>query len=283
MNGQVDIPLPVYFGLGKWTLPAAVKTKLNTDIGDGGKGKGKGWEGGGEVCTNLFFWGRKGVVGTSEGVRIVGLGGRLGDGGDGDGEAWYTEQEASALRGANQADILVTYDWAAGVERGSQVALPSPAPEGTVAVRELVRRLRPRYHFSVAGFWEREPYKIEFVGRGEREKMAAAGEGLGATRFIALGDYGNKGQAKALYAFNINMAEKRSEIPANATESPFAEEGDGRGRKRGFEGEVSGNGNFFWGGEERSHRGGRGKRGRGGRDGGRLPPGRKLTHPRAVS
>ena len=40
----------------------------------------EGKDSGGEVCNNLFFLGRKGVLVTSEGVRIVILGGREGSG-----------------------------------------------------------------------------------------------------------------------------------------------------------------------------------------------------------
>ena len=48
-------------------------------------------------------------------------------------------------------------------------------------------------------FWEREPYRNEVLEK-EREKMASGGAGggvgVGATRVIALANWGNKGKVK---------------------------------------------------------------------------------------
>lgn len=185
---------------------------------------------------------------TSEGVRIVVLGGRLRSGegagvGEGEGEEggeaqegqggkeggegqtggkddttspWYTPAEASSLKGANSADILLTYEWPEGLTRYSQIPI---VPEGVLGterlpgqsrhVRELARRLRPRYHF-VAGagevFWEREPYRNEVVRGKERERERERGvgaQGPRATRVIALADWGNGVKVKVRVAFMV--------------------------------------------------------------------------------
>ncbi|KAI5797913.1 CwfJ C-terminus 1-domain-containing protein-like protein [Peziza echinospora] len=326
VRGEHTIPLPIYFSVGRARMPAVVEEKLK-------KGGGAG-----EVCENLFWLGRKGVLSTSEGVRIVVLAGEEGKkekgGEDGEGEGGqvvgefeprYTAEEASVLRGVNAADVLVTWEWPEGVQGGgSRVALPGGgARKGSVAVRELARRVRPRYHFvawggggagegkeeeadgggEAQGFWEREPFRNEWLPK-EREREASGAGGVkapGVTRFIALGAWGNKEKAKALYAFNLPLLSETSaaaalpEIPPNTTESPYlsssSSSGDAegrRGKKRGATPEPGGSGTFFWGDAANPHAnaydggrggGGRGKRGRGGGHGGggggqrRPPPG----------
>lgn len=185
--------------MGRNELPKPIKDRLESR---------EGKDSGGEVCNNLFFLGRKGVLVTSEGVRIVVLGGREGSGEEKDERdttsPWYTTQEASALKGANSADILVTNDWPEGVDGNSKIPVPQAVegglPNKSRAVGELARRLRPKYHFFVGGeevFWEREPYKNEVLGK-ERERMASGGAEVevGVTRVIALANWGNKGKVK---------------------------------------------------------------------------------------
>ncbi|RPB24064.1 hypothetical protein L211DRAFT_857379 [Terfezia boudieri ATCC MYA-4762] len=240
LSGEIEIPLPTYFSVGRNELPQQIK-----DILESREGK----DSGGEVCSNLFFLGRKGVLVTSEGVRIVFLGGREASGEE-EGEnvegnttrPWYTAQEASALKGANSADILVTYDWPANVDWNSKIPVPKAAEGGlpgkSRAVRELARRLRPKYHFIVGEeevFWEREPYRNEVLEK-DRERMALGGTGVGvgATRVISLANWGNKGKVKSLYAFNLNVSDRTAveTLPPNTTESPYVGLGNTESRKR---------------------------------------------------
>lgn len=213
----------------------------------------------GEVCENLFFLGKKSVLNTSEGIRIIALGGRLNpaiiaSATDAAGHApFYTAQDAKSLKGANTADILLTYDWPEGVGNGSKL---QGAQKGTRAVAELAAAVRPRYHFAAGGevFWEREPYR-----NGLRE-----GEGQGdvkVTRFLAVADWGRGG--KAMYAFSVSKDAAVS-VPADATGCPYKFVAK-RGR------EEEGGGSFFWGEHTRGDRGG--KR-RGGRREKGPPPGR---------
>lgn len=258
LHGEIRVPLPVYFGLGQYSLPVPVREKINSS---------------GEVCENLFFLGKKTVLNTSDGIRIVALGGRLdaglatGEAGDTEGETlpFYSEQDAKGLKGANLADLLLTYEWPEGV--GSRSALASPGVKGTSVIAELAAALRPRYHFAAGGeeFWEREPYR-------NKAKSGEGGSDTKITRFLGVADWGNEKKAKALYAFSINPKDTNITIPASATACPYKEDG---GKKRPRQDSNSG-ANFFWGdhtsgGHERGDRGG--KRGRGGREA-RPPPGR---------
>jgi hypothetical protein len=63
LDGKIDIPLPTYFALTKHALPPAVVEKLESSSE--------------ELCHNLYFLGRRSVTKTSEGIRIVALGGQL--------------------------------------------------------------------------------------------------------------------------------------------------------------------------------------------------------------
>ena len=59
--------------------------------------------------------------------------------------------------------------------------LPDPPPEAAPQLDELVRKAKPRYHFTSCGgkFWEREPFC--WVEENNR-----------ATRFVSLGAFGNQ-------------------------------------------------------------------------------------------
>ena len=187
LRGDVAIPLPTYFTLGKYPLPSPVREKLSRSQG--------------EVCENLFFLGKKSVLSTSEGIRIVALGGRLEPAlvssglaeGNEDAEElpFYSVRDAKGLKGANDADLLLTYEWPEGVSNKSAVPTTSSRLPGSGAIAELATALRPRYHFAAGGeeFWEREPYR----------NLPAKDEGsepVKITRFLGIADWGNPGKAK---------------------------------------------------------------------------------------
>ncbi|PWW75146.1 hypothetical protein C7212DRAFT_364288 [Tuber magnatum] len=229
VHGEIRVPLPIYFGLGRYSLPTPVREKINSSD---------------EVCENLFFLGKKTVLNTSAGLRIVALGGRLNAGlatGGAGGVReetlpFYSEQDAKGLKGANHADLLLTYEWPEGV--WSRSALASPGVKGTGVIAELAASLRPRYHFSAGGeaFWEREPYL-------NKARPDEGGSDTTITRFLGVADWGNEPKAKALYAFSINPKDTNIPVPASATECPY--KGD-RGKKRPRQDSDSG-ANFFWG------------------------------------
>lgn len=207
--GNLDLPLPIYFALGSKSLPEKVAQKLDTS--------------GGELCSNLYFLGKRSTLKTSEGVRIVALGGSL-DPNVAAGVSkdkyppYYGEDDARALRGANTADILVTSEWPAGVQTGSKKDFSTEnKPFQQQCIADLSTSLKPRYHFSVSptAFYEREPF---FHAPTED-----AGEGYHITRFISLASYANPNKAKWIYAFSIDpTAAPPINIPPGTTASPLS-------------------------------------------------------------
>ncbi|KAI5804562.1 CwfJ C-terminus 1-domain-containing protein-like protein [Geopyxis carbonaria] len=268
LRGEIVVPLPTYFTLGSSPLPPAVLEKIESNAG--------------EVCENLFFLGKRGVLNTSEGIRIVALGGQLDEklvGASASASAsaevknapFYSATDAAGLKGANNTDLLITYNWPAGVESGSKVPLPAnrDGKTGSQPIAELARALRPRYHFCPGGdaFYEREPYRNDLRGEESLDDRRA-------TRFISMGDYGNAAKAKPLYAFTINVSEPQA-IPENATTCPYVDE-KSRGRKRPADDNANGGSTFFWGDHASSHgHGGHNHKRRGGnrRHEPRPPPG----------
>lgn len=241
----------------------------------------------GEVCENLFFLGKKTVLNTSDGIRIVALGGRLDaappvpgkpepSGAETDAEAQpsYAAQDAKALKGANTADLLVTFEWPEGAQTGSKV--PGALPAGIRTIAELAAALRPRYHFVSGGdaFWEREPYRNpmrENEGQGD----------VKVTRFLGIADWGNAAKAKALYAFSINPKDTVASVPLNATGCPYKFDKQ-RGQKRGYA-EATGGDSFFWGNHTGGDQGDRRGRGKGGRKQKGPPPGRMASSTTFIS
>jgi len=211
LRGELKLPLPTYFTVGATPLPPAAVSRIEANAG--------------EVVENLFFLGKKGTIVTSEGIRIVAAGGVFSK--DGDKSAFSSTHapfEFSALKKHDPADIVVSTDWPVGVCEGRS--------GGSPAVTELVAAARPRYHFVAGGteYFERAPYRNE-TRKGESE--------MRITRFYALGDWGNSGKAKAVFAFSIDLSSP-SVATANATQSPYSKWE--RGSKRPAE-----EGTFFWG------------------------------------
>ncbi|KAK6544126.1 hypothetical protein TWF694_000834 [Orbilia ellipsospora] len=244
LSGGIEVALPVYFTLGTHSFPSLIQDKIDNNAG--------------EVCENLFFLGKRTTFTTSDGVRIITLGGRLDPTLSGASKEskfpFYSEQDASTLRGAAYTDLLITGDWPDGVTLNSKVTVPSESQEQkkgeNKAIQRLTQGIRPRYHFvsGGGGFYEREPYKNEV-----REKDGQDATEL-VTRFIALADYGNPSKAKWMYAFKLDISTPSTNIPPNCTPSPYAPI-----QKRAPP--QNSNSNFFWGDQSNdSHYGHRNKR-----------------------
>ena len=208
LNGNVLIPLPTYFTLGRYSLPMKVQARLEqTD---------------GEVCSNLYFLGKRSTIKTSEGLRIVALGGSLNTDFAGNSPndkflPFHTEGDAKALHGANKADILVTSHWPSSIRVKSSVRLPDGMmePQSEHCVADLCTALKPRYHFSTSSqfFYEREPFRFP---KDEQADVTAV------TRFISVAARDNASKEKWLYAFSIDPSTSLSNtLPAGTTTSPF--------------------------------------------------------------
>ncbi|KYK58558.1 CwfJ domain protein [Drechmeria coniospora] len=213
MDGTLEVPLPTYFTVGTHPLPAQIAAKVEADE---------------EICPNLHFLGKRSITKTSDGLRIVSLGGLL-DANLVGGQSkeqhlpFHSDDDAKALKGANSADILLTSMWPAEVFHGSKVQLEAAqraAIQSSQSIAELCAALKPRYHLSASPtpfFYEREAFVHPVTGDGEVASF---------TRFISLAPYGNDAKAKAMYAFGLNTSDVS--LPAGVTASPFAPQ-----RKRG--------------------------------------------------
>ncbi|KAF4123930.1 Protein similar to CwfJ C-terminus 2 [Geosmithia morbida] len=216
MDGTLEVPLPTYFTVGNHELPARIAAKVEADE---------------DVCANLHFLGKRSVTKTSEGIRIVALGGRL-DARLAEGKSqdqhlpFHTADDARSLRGANSADILLTSVWPARVWTGTR-ATAALQPDQQASIQstdeaaELCAALRPRYHISASPgpfFYEREPF-VHPPPPSQAHDSADAP--VSVTRFISMAPYGNAEKAKAMYAFTLNRSD--TSIPPGVTSSPFTD------------------------------------------------------------
>lgn len=209
LKGDIKIPLPTYFALNCYTLPQRIIEKLESANG--------------ELIPNLYFLGKRTTIKTSEGIKIVALGGVLDTniiGGLSKDKylPFYTESDAKSLFGANKADILITSQWPSSIRAGSKVAFGSDSdePRGHQCIADLCATLKPRYHFSTSTntFWEREPF-FHMPNEGEEDFKPI-------TRFISLASYGNTANQKWLYAFSMDSsAAPPLSIPPGTTASPL--------------------------------------------------------------
>ncbi|KLJ12827.1 hypothetical protein EMPG_12195 [Blastomyces silverae] len=209
LSGTIAVPLPTYFTVGNHPIPARIIEKIESDD---------------EVCTNLYFLGRRGTLKTSEGIRIVALGGNMESSAtpaSGVSDKYlprYTENDARSLFGAHSADILITNQWPKSIRDGSKVSLPDgdKSPEGLQCLADLCATLKPRYHFSSGApfFYEREPFFHLPTEESPDVKHI--------TRFINLAPFSKSSNQKWLYAFALDpQAAPLTSIPVGATVSPL--------------------------------------------------------------
>lgn len=211
-KGEILVPLPTYFTLGRHCLPAQITDKLGVSED--------------EVCPNLYFLDKRSTTKTSEGIRIVNLGGALDLAVTAVGLSkerflpFHTLNDARSLHGSNTADILITSHWPTSIRSGSHVRIPentTPDPQAEQCVADLCSVLKPRYHFTTSDeiFYEREPF---YHPSDQSEQDTAY-----ITRFISLAAFSNSSQQKWLYAFTIDpTGGSPTTIPADTTASPFA-------------------------------------------------------------
>ncbi|KAL6714614.1 hypothetical protein ACLMJK_008039 [Lecanora helva] len=209
LRGSISVPLSTYFTLGKHPLPQPVIDKLeNSDD---------------EICPNLYFLGKRSTTKTSEGLRIITLGGGL------DAEVtaglskdkylpFHTEGDGKALHGANSADILVTSTWPISVRTGSSIKPPegTDEPPDEDCVADLCSALKPRYHFTTSDsfFYEREPF-FHLTSDNQPDTSSI-------TRFLSLAAYNNPQKQKWLYAFSIDPSSAApTTMPPGTTAPPF--------------------------------------------------------------
>ena len=236
LNGGINVPVTTYFTVGKLALPLSVVAKITNDE---------------EICDNLHYLGKRSVHKTSDGIRIVTLGGLLDPtiiGGPSKEQhlPFHTLDDAKVLRGAGSADILLTTVWPANVWKGSNVDIPVDTSSIRCgdAVSDLVAAIRPRYHFSPSTgdfAYEREPF---YHPQKDAEQPA-----VDITRFISLAPLGNPAKAKALYAFSLTKDVVTSP-PAGSTVTPFGPASTAKKRRADFDGDYR----FSRGHDDHQHR-----------------------------
>ena len=215
LSGALEFPLQTYFTVGDFSLPEKVIEKLEANDE-------------GQVCTNLSYLGRKGTYKTSDGIRIVFVGGKLVQGEAsvtsslGKYDPLYLGTDVNVLYGAHSTDIVITNQWPANVTCSSSNPVPEllRTDQGIQCLAELCQKLKPRYHFSSSrdAFWEREPFQHP-VEYGSFDTVGPC------TRFMSLG--GVTGPSKEWFsAFKLDPRTVPTP-PSNTTVTPFA-----RGRKR---------------------------------------------------
>ncbi|KAK0751740.1 CwfJ C-terminus 2-domain-containing protein-like protein [Schizothecium vesticola] len=219
LDGSIEIACPTYFTVGTTPLPPRVVQKIEADD---------------EITPNLHYLGKRSVTKTSEGVRIVALGGVLdtnivaGQSKD-QHEPFHTESDAKTLKGAHDADILLTAMWPSEIFKNSpkarELQIDATTAPSSPSIAELCAELNPRYHFAMSPgefAFEREPFFPEAKEGGDDK-------GIALTRFISLASWGNASKAKSMYAFAVN----RDTIvtpPPGSTLTPFFKPGPKRKR-----------------------------------------------------
>ncbi|KAL3460242.1 CwfJ C-terminus 2-domain-containing protein-like protein [Aspergillus heterothallicus] len=207
LSGHILVPLPTYFTLGSKPLPARVIEQI--EVND-------------EVCPNLYFLGKRGTLKTSEGIRIVALGGNLEEAGNSTNKyhPGYAESDARTLIGAHHADVLLTHQWPKGIRSRSKAPFPEDItpPQETQCIADIVSALKPRYHLSSTQngfFWEREPFfHLPTEDSPDTKPL---------TRFISIAPYSKTSKQKWMYAFTLDpKAPPPLTIPVGATASPFS-------------------------------------------------------------
>ncbi|KAI9313822.1 CwfJ C-terminus 1-domain-containing protein-like protein [Dichotomocladium elegans] len=245
-----------YFIAGDRPLPGAIQDKIDKDEYD--------------VCTNLTFLGKEGVMNTLSGLSIAYVSGAEKEEeeemvtGEAGGKAYHRLDKATEERMRRRpfkmvdppgVDILLTYQWPEGIERGSQL-IKSPPANASSAVSRIAAALKPRFHFAAAEAKQiqREPY-LNVTGYGPPDERTAAYP----TQFVGLGEVGKKTQKwyhitsltplRALGHGEWDKDEGELKKPDTTTACPFTEEAaasSAASKKRKLEDPNAGN--YFFGG-----------------------------------
>lgn len=182
-------------------------------------------ENGGELCENVTYLGRKGILKTQSGVQIAYLSGVDKSEAPEDG-CHFSQDDILALESQCQdesfkgLDILITSCWPRSVSQfASRPDGIDPDRCGSSQISRLAEQLKPRYHFAghEGVHYERAPYRNHQVLREAAQHV---------TRFISLAQVGNPDKKKYMYAFSIvPMASMdKSELvkqPPDVTEFPY--------------------------------------------------------------
>jgi hypothetical protein len=204
LNDELKLPVPTYFSVGDHALPSAVTARLVSSD---------------ELVPNLIYLGRKTTFKTSEGIRIVCLGGRMVENEESltqtlsKTDPLFLSADAKSLGGAHSAHILVTNQWPANVARLSNIAVPEAINKdaGSQPLAVLCQALKPFYHFSSSpeAVWEREVFRHPAAYDSFEEAKL--------TRFKSFGGITTGGGWLSAYVIDPSRPPPASE----STEMPF--------------------------------------------------------------
>ncbi|QRW16418.1 nucleolus protein [Rhizoctonia solani] len=228
LDGKITVPMTTYITQGEYKLPPKVLAKVA--------------ETGGEICPNVIYLGKAGIMNVTSKIRVGCLGGIL------DIEKFIETTEDPASPYINQAtikafnthpllsapddgslasakavssgvgtssyvDILITHLWPPSITRLSSSVAPvlnasgtplDPATWSAPPLDALTLGCKPRYHFASAGG---SPNSFFW----EREPWVWDGEDQRVARFVNLGTFGESGvpleagakKPRWFYAFSI--------------------------------------------------------------------------------
>ncbi|KAF9202808.1 hypothetical protein BGZ59_001971 [Podila verticillata] len=201
LENKLDFPITTYFIHGDNGVPGIIERRALRNHG--------------EVCNNLFYLGSHGVMTTAQGVKIASLSGTYDSTVytvDTEMEGFdvtilkrrYTKSDVDALISASKpasimdtskkgVDVFISHEWPSGILNEGNTPPQGLSPfTFSQPVARAAGSLQPRYHFAASSgtFWERSPYRNNDGAEH-------------ATRFIGLGDVGNKNKQRWFYAFNL--------------------------------------------------------------------------------
>lgn len=186
-----------YFIIGDTPFPESIQKHIETTDG--------------EVCSNLYYLGKQGVLTTSEGLKIAFVSG-----------SQPTEEELTTVTYSKSdiqklcltklpvtlppgVDFLLSYEWPKDITELSSLPIADLKQDKNSAyISELAAALKPRYHFAASQdlFYEREPYRNIVSGFGAQEERPADH----ATRFIGLGEVLNKDKQRVSLCEHVNVS-----------------------------------------------------------------------------
>lgn len=177
------VPLMTYFIIGDKPFPPTIQKHIESTDG--------------EVCSNLYYLGKQGVLTTSEGLKIAFVSGDQPNEESEFAAVTYSKADIQKLCLTKLpvalppgVDFLLSHEWPEDVNQLSSTPVTVDQSKSSVYISELAAALKPRYHFASYQnlFYEREPYRNIVSGFGAQEERPAAH----ATRFIGLGHVLNK-------------------------------------------------------------------------------------------
>lgn len=201
LAGKISIDMPSYFSIGDYTFPTAVQQRLSSTVDNDHS-----------LISNLYYLGRRGTFTTSDGIKLVYLGGRQTMNEEsltqaiGPYDPLYLENEARVLHGTNTAHILLTNQWPMDIQKSSKLSLPEELSQSdaNTAIANLCATLKPRYHFvpSPVERWEREPFMYP-------APYDSTDSAPSVVRFTALGNI-NYPTKDSLAAFQLDITKPPS-------------------------------------------------------------------------